>query len=107
METEMWRRFENLSPDEFKSVLLDVTRDMRDLLQNKRESYGPGNLTEFGDFGVLVRTSDKLKRLAHMHREGIDMTAVNESAEDAWRDIAGYALLVLVAHQLKERDYGD
>lgn len=98
---DMWKQFEELDSGQFDDTLKAAMGDLFDLLKAKRASYGPGNLTEFGDFGVLVRTSDKLKRLVHMHREGIDVTAVNESSEDAWRDIAGYALLVLVAHRLK------
>jgi len=100
--SDMWKRFEALTPDEFSDAATSVALGVVELLGRKRESYGPSNLTQFGDHGVLVRTSDKLQRLAHMHREGIDMTAVNESAEDAWRDIAGYALLVLIAHSHKE-----
>ncbi|HET6600255.1 MAG TPA: hypothetical protein VFG60_09850 [Burkholderiaceae bacterium] len=92
-----WSAFEQLSIDEFAVELQKVMSDMADLLQAKRSAYGPSNLTEFGDIGVLIRTNDKIKRLIHMHREGIDTTAVGEDALDAWRDIAGYALLVLVA----------
>lgn len=81
--------------------MTDVANDMVSLLTAKRQSYGPSNLTVFGDDGVLVRTSDKLQRLVHMRNTGIKTTAVNESVEDAWRDIAGYALLVLMAHRLE------
>lgn len=93
-----WETFAALSPDEFKDALYNVLTDMNELLARKRASYGPHNLTEFGDIGVLIRTNDKLKRLIHMWHEGLDTTAVGEDAIDAWRDIAGYALIALVAN---------
>lgn len=97
-----WDRFARLSVAEFDRALNDVMVEMGNLLGRKRESYGPSNLSKFGDVGVLVRTSDKVERLAHMHRHGLTTSAVGEDAEDAWRDIAGYALLALVAHALNE-----
>lgn len=104
MKRDKWELFADLSVGEFVNALDGVTDDMKRLLRDKRLSYGPSNLAKFGDLGVLVRTSDKIERLAHMHREGIEMTAVRESAEDAWSDIVGYGLLVLVAYSMESRD---
>lgn len=95
-----WEAFAALDDDGFASVLDEVTCHMEMLLAAKRRSYGPHNLAEFGDVGVLIRTNDKLKRLIHMWQQGLDTTAVGEDAIDAWTDIAGYALLVLVAHKV-------
>lgn len=102
-----WQLFAKLTPDEFDTVLGMVLRDMHDLLVAKNQSYGPANLTKFGDEGVLVRTSDKLERLIHMRQQGIDITAVGENALDAWVDIAGYALLVQVAAKLRVPETND
>lgn len=88
--------FRVLTPQQFREQMTGVAMEMVDLLCRKRASYGPDNLTKFGEFGILVRTSDKLERLAHMHRQGIDVTEVGEDAEDAWCDLAGYSLLVLL-----------
>lgn len=103
-DRQKWEAFAALDERDFGATLLTITEEMVELLANKRASYGPHNLTEFGDIGVLIRTNDKLKRLIHMWQQGTDMTPVNESALDAWQDIAGYALLVLVAHRVGQKD---
>lgn len=102
MSTETgWERFAELSPEEFKEEIEEVLDGMLDLLSRKRQSYGPHNLTKFGDTGVLVRASDKMERLVHMYQNGMHTTAVGEDAEDAWTDLCGYSLLVLLAHSLE------
>lgn len=97
-----WEAFAALDAEGFNAVLDEVTGHMQMLLSQKRQSYGPSNLTEFGDVGVLIRTNDKLKRLIHMYQNGLTTTAVGEDAVDAWRDICGYSLLFLVAHKVGE-----
>ncbi len=99
---EPWQRFAELSDYGFDAALRGVLTNMSILLMAKRESYGPHNLTKFGDVGVLVRAYDKIERLAHMHRNGMTTTAVGEDALDAWTDLAGYSLLMLVAHSLED-----
>ena len=100
-----WEKFADMEISEFVDTLSDVMTEMQGLLQSKRVSYGPHNLTEFGDIGVLIRTNDKIKRLVHMWQKDLSTTAVGEDALDAWRDIAGYALLVLVAHKCNEVEF--
>lgn len=95
-----WEKFASLDMDAFHNELDDVLGEMGTLLEAKRRSYGPNNLTEFGDVGVLIRTNDKMKRLIHMWQQGMDTTAVGEGALDAWRDICGYSLLVLIANRV-------
>ena len=85
--------FRALPDDAFRAGLEVQANTIIDLLCAKRASYGPDNLTRFGEFGILVRVGDKLERLAHMHRQGLTDTAVGESLDDAWDDILGYALL--------------
>lgn len=99
---DRWQAFSALSDEEFETTTNVLTAGVVRMLVAKRQSYGPHNLAKFGDHGVLVRTSDKVERLIHMEGEGVTTTAVKESALDAWRDIAGYALLVLLAHSLEE-----
>ena len=43
---------------------------------------------------ILVRMSDKLRRIQHFLREGGFL--VSESYSDCYRDLAGYAILMLV-----------
>lgn len=101
---DKWQKFSELEGYGFSEGLDDVLFELKSMLIDKRESYGPHNLAKFGDYGILVRTSDKIERLIHMQKEGVTTTAVNESALDAWRDIVGYGMLVLLAHSLEKDD---
>lgn len=103
---EGWTESTKLTVPEFNGELAQVCEDMRQLLVAKRESYGPFNLAKFGDDGILIRVSDKLERLIHMSRENLETTAVDESRIDAWRDIVGYGLLVLMADRLRQTPQG-
>ncbi len=57
----------------------------------KQVDYGPGNISRFCEYGVLVRLSDKIERLARllMNRKN----PKNEPLEDTWVDIMGYGLI--------------
>lgn len=82
----------------YRALLNDEFGRMIDLLCLKRASYGPGNLIRFGAIGIVVRASDKIERLANMHRDGADANPDGDTAEDAWRDLIGYGVLGLL-HQ--------
>ena len=95
-----WKLFETLDADMFEQQLRDEAETIIELLVAKRKSYGSKNFTEFGDLGVLIRMNDKFKRLIHMQQSNLSTTEVGESVEDAYSDIIGYSLLVLLAHKL-------
>ena len=61
------------------------------LLLQRNAKYGSANIDKHGLKGILVRIDDKLARLNHMAGEFPD-----ESVEDAWMDVAGYALIALM-----------
>ena len=46
--------------------------------------------------GVMIRLTDKVRRLMALHRNG---SLVNESAEDSFRDIAAYSVMALVLYE--------
>jgi hypothetical protein len=59
----------------------------------KRQDYGSGNISAFGEFGVIVRLNDKMERLKNLNK----MPSVkNESIEDTYQDIANYAVIALL-----------
>jgi hypothetical protein len=62
-----------------------------DLWCSKQADYGHGNITRFGDLGVIVRMSDKVERLKNLDKTGA--AANNESVMDSWRDLLGYAVI--------------
>ena len=81
-----------LQPQIFEAAVQIITDELADLVCKKQADYGHNNINAFGEFGLLVRTSDKLARLLHLQgKEGI-----TEPRTDAWRDIAGYAILALM-----------
>lgn len=78
---------------DFLSVQLEALK----LFIAKQYDYGPENISNFGDIGVLVRLNDKIERLKNLMFNG--NTAVNESIEDTWIDIGNYGLIGLMCKQ--------
>lgn len=62
--------------------------DVVDLLVERHHKYGPGNILEFRELGLLVRMSDKNARIQNSDRDFADETFV-----DALMDIVGYAAI--------------
>ena len=76
----------------FEDACRKVALGIAELVIRKQRDYGHDNINAFGEFGILVRTNDKVARLRNLHgKEG-----VTEPRIDAWRDIAGYALIALM-----------
>lgn len=70
-----------------------------DLFKKRQRKYGPGNIAAFGDLGVCVRAQDKLARLRHHYFGGGAGDMPDESVDDAWRDLAVYAVIALVCRE--------
>lgn len=60
----------------------------------KQSKYGPGNIAEFGETGVLIRATDKIKRLGNLWRKGEQPK--DETIEDSYGDLANYGLIALM-----------
>lgn len=71
--------------------LAEALEEVSAIMHERGSKYGPGNIAEFGELGVLVRLSDKLARLRYA--SGKDFA--DEAARDAWMDIIGYGLIGL------------
>ena len=69
-----------------EQVLADVA-----LFDRKQRDYGCGNISAFGEFGVLVRANDKLARLRHLH--GKVGAPANEPTYDSWQDLSVYGVI--------------
>ena len=78
----------------FNEAAYKLAEEVAELIISKQHDYGHGNILAFGEFGVLVRASDKLERLKNLHRLGD--CPENETVEDTWRDLAGYAIIALM-----------
>ena len=73
----------------------DLLAELEDLMHERGVKYGPGNIAEFGDFGAVVRMSDKFARLRNLYVEGSGGDVRDESVEDTLMDIANYAVIIL------------
>ncbi|MBT9259482.1 MAG: hypothetical protein KM310_06975 [Clostridiales bacterium] len=67
---------------------------MRDVMIRKQRDYGSGNISAFGEFGVLVRASDKVHRLKNLlEKAEKGQVPQNEPLFDSWLDLANYGLI--------------
>ena len=64
------------------------------VFDHKQQKYGPDNIAEFGEIGVMIRVNDKVKRRVNLWRT--DQAPGDETIEDTWGDIANYALIALM-----------
>ena len=64
------------------------------VFDHKQSRYGSQNIAEFGETGVLIRATDKIKRLINLFRKGIEPT--DESKEDSYGDLANYGIIALM-----------
>ncbi len=62
-------------------------------LDMKQRDYGSGNISSFGEFGVLVRMNDKMERLKNLLKME---SPKNESVEDSYLDLANYAIIAVL-----------
>ena len=87
---------------EFVIIALDDVQTF----DEKQRDYGPGNIKEFGEFGVLVRVSDKFARLRNLLRGGMTDPKIpsNESIDDSWKDTSVYGIIArLVRHGIWDK----
>lgn len=83
----------------FTSEVDRVLAEMRAVLISKRHDYGPGNLPEFGEYGILVRVGDKFHRLKSLIGLGGSKVPKHEAIEDTWLDLANYSVLALIMRE--------
>lgn len=81
-------------PKTFNEACYEVAREIADLIISKQHDYGHRNITDFGEYGVLVRLNDKVARLKNLLPN--EVTPYNESLDDSWRDIVGYAIIAIM-----------
>mgnify|MGYP005750723491 CR=1 FL=1 len=89
---------QNASND-YQSVALEVA----EIVSRKNHDYGDSfhdSYSRFGDLSSVIRLTDKIKRLETLMTH--EARVVNESIEDVYRDIAGYAILSLVSRRRME-----
>ena len=94
-------------PKTFDEACELLARDIASLVVSKQHDYGKGNILRYEEFikkllgkeyragsGILARLNDKMERLKNLYAKGGEPK--NESIEDTYQDIIGYALLALL-----------
>jgi hypothetical protein len=69
-----------------KQALANLT-----LFDKKQRDYGSGNISDFGELGVLIRLNDKINRLKNLLQSKGEVNC--ESVADTWDDIANYGII--------------
>lgn len=86
--------------DTFDQAIHDIANEIADLVISKQKDYGTGNILKSPagpEPGIVVRIGDKLNRLWNLLTNKKEPK--NESLEDSWKDVAGYALIALMVRR--------
>ena len=86
-------------PNCFEDGVQMVIAELADLLVSKQHDYGHSNITDFGEYGVLVRANDKMARLKNLISPTGETQPNNETLEDSWKDLANYAIIALLVRR--------
>lgn len=78
----------------FYESVFEQSQKCDQLLVDKQKDYGPKNITMFGEYGVLVRSNDKIQRLINL--TGNEKDPQNEPITDSWRDLRNYGQIALM-----------
>lgn len=84
----------------FDDAVHKLATDLADMIIRKQRDYGTRNILGCPvgvEEGILVRLHDKLARLSNLLKNQSQPN--NESIDDSWRDVAGYALVALLVRE--------
>ena len=95
--------YRNLMVVDGSSGNANLEAEMADLLvrvfetfKKKQASYGSGNISKFGEKGVIIRMNDKMERLIRLVYNEEPNPLEDETIEDTYIDLADYALIAIV-----------
>jgi hypothetical protein len=80
-------------------IIADAMNEYFELWKKKQASYGPHNIGSFGAAGCLIRSNDKIQRLRRHYFLKKDVSLSDETLEDTWKDLLGYAIMGLVCER--------
>jgi len=82
---------------EYAISVLGVMMEQLAIFERKQAAYGPHNIGEFQEYGVLVRANDKIARLKNLHKRKQDPD--EEPIMDSWGDLLNYAAIAIVCRR--------
>lgn len=82
-----------------EQISASTLAEYHELWKKKQKSYGTGNIGEFGSVGCLIRSSDKIQRLKRHYINGTENPLSDETVEDTWLDLLGYAMMGLMCER--------
>jgi hypothetical protein len=78
----------------FEEACRDIALEVAEVVIAKQHDYGHNNILAFKEQGLVVRLWDKINRLKNLFWNNSEPK--NESIEDTFTDIAGYAIIGLM-----------
>lgn len=81
-------------PTTLDAAYQQVLDELMQMFLKKHRDYGKGNILSIEEYGILLRSSEKIERLKHLLKNNAD--PANESIEETWIDIAVYAILAIL-----------
>jgi hypothetical protein len=82
-------------------AMAQLLNELFSIFKKKQKSYGPKNISTFGERGVVVRMNDKLQRLIRLVWDGVANPLQDENIRDTYIDMADYALIALLVRDGK------
>jgi len=83
-----------MAKDSFEEACRETALQIAQVVINKQNDYGHGNILAFKEQGLVVRLWDKINRLMNLVWFGHEPQT--ESTVDTFTDIAGYAIIGLM-----------
>ena len=81
---------------ELEQNMAHLMKHLFKIFKKKQSSYGPKNISTFGEKGVVVRMNDKLQRLIQIVWHENEDKIEDEKIEDTYLDLADYALIAIL-----------
>lgn len=84
---------------DMETVFKAITEELYQRRRKTQPSYGPGNISAFGERGCLIRANDKMQRLIRLVWQEVPNPLEDETIEDTWLDLANYAIIALMCRR--------
>ena len=84
-----------MKDESFEDSCRTIALEIAEVVISKQHDYGHDNILAFREQGLVVRLWDKVARLKNLLWANTNKPK-NESIEDTFTDIAGYAIIVLM-----------